>query len=174
MENTLALTAGVTENSAAPSSTTSGIAAHAAVRGDGEYDRDRGEGAHADEQDGEGGAVGVASSDGQAGRRADSVESQHEGYEAVADSGDVLEEGAEVGEDREVGVIHHPVVGELTLSYETPALPADPDQTICLYTAEPGSASAETLRLLASWSTPTHVEAPSPSGRGTAHRNVAS
>ncbi|MFE2970198.1 helix-turn-helix transcriptional regulator [Streptomyces sp. NPDC059340] len=70
--------------------------------------------------------------------------------------------------------LHHPVVGELTLSYETLALPADPDQTICLYTAEPGSASAETLRLLASWSTPTDAKASSPSGHGTAHRNVAS
>ncbi|MFJ9587830.1 helix-turn-helix transcriptional regulator [Streptomyces acidicola] len=49
----------------------------------------------------------------------------------------------------------HPVVGELTLSYEILALPADPDLSICLYTAEPGSASAETLRMLASWSAPT-------------------
>ncbi|MFE2834209.1 MmyB family transcriptional regulator [Streptomyces mirabilis] len=70
--------------------------------------------------------------------------------------------------------LRHPVVGELTLSYETLALPADPDQTICLYTAERGSASAETLRLLASWSTPRGAEASSPSGHGTAHRNVAS
>ncbi|MFF7476838.1 helix-turn-helix domain-containing protein [Streptomyces sp. NPDC008092] len=51
----------------------------------------------------------------------------------------------------------HPVVGELTVSYETLALPADPDQSIVLYTTEPGSASAETLRLLASWTTPTNT-----------------
>ncbi|MER7794361.1 helix-turn-helix transcriptional regulator [Streptomyces sp. NPDC097640] len=50
--------------------------------------------------------------------------------------------------------LDHPVVGQLTLSYETLALPADPDQSICLYTAEPGSPSAQTLRLLASWSAP--------------------
>ncbi|MET7851689.1 helix-turn-helix transcriptional regulator [Streptomyces avermitilis] len=67
--------------------------------------------------------------------------------------------------------LHHPVVGELTLSYETLALPADADQTVCLYTAEPGSASAETLRLLASWSAPAGAEASFPSGHGTAHRN---
>ncbi|MFJ1608505.1 helix-turn-helix transcriptional regulator [Streptomyces sp. NPDC088253] len=57
----------------------------------------------------------------------------------------------------------HPVVGELTLSYETLALPADPDQSIVLYTTEPGSASAETLRLLASWTTPTHTHEAAPS-----------
>lgn len=49
----------------------------------------------------------------------------------------------------------HSVVGELILSYEILALPADPDLSICLYTAKPGSASAETLRMLASWSATT-------------------
>ncbi|GAA1698198.1 hypothetical protein GCM10009680_42980 [Streptomyces yatensis] len=51
--------------------------------------------------------------------------------------------------------LHHPVVGELTLRHETLAFPADPDQAVCVYTAEPGSASAEALALLASWSAPT-------------------
>ncbi|MFC9913017.1 hypothetical protein [Streptomyces sp. NPDC127197] len=49
---------------------------------------------------------------------------------------------------------HHPVVGELTLHHETLALPSDPGQTVCVYTAEPGSASAQALALLASWSAP--------------------
>ncbi|MFF7472838.1 helix-turn-helix domain-containing protein [Streptomyces sp. NPDC008092] len=53
--------------------------------------------------------------------------------------------------------LKHPVVGELTLSYEILALPADPGLSICLYTAEPGSASAETLRVLAAWSAPAGV-----------------
>ncbi|MPY52429.1 helix-turn-helix transcriptional regulator [Streptomyces acidicola] len=57
----------------------------------------------------------------------------------------------------------HPVVGELTVSYETLALPADPDQSIVVYTTEPGSASAETLRLLASWTTPTNTHEATPS-----------
>ncbi|MEU3982856.1 helix-turn-helix transcriptional regulator [Streptomyces sp. NPDC026672] len=48
----------------------------------------------------------------------------------------------------------HPVVGDLTLHHETLAFPGDPDQTICLYTAEPGSPSAQALALLASWSAP--------------------
>lgn len=48
---------------------------------------------------------------------------------------------------------HHPVVGELTLAYEELAITAEPGQVLLVYTAEPGSPSAERLRLLASWST---------------------
>ncbi|WP_437773396.1 helix-turn-helix transcriptional regulator [Arthrobacter sp. KNU40] len=52
----------------------------------------------------------------------------------------------------------HAVVGELTLYHETLTLPADSDQSICLYTAKPGSKSEQTLGLLASWtSTDTKV-----------------
>ncbi len=46
---------------------------------------------------------------------------------------------------------HHPVVGELTLAYEEFAVTAEPGQIALIYTAEPGSPSAERLRLLASW-----------------------
>jgi transcriptional regulator with XRE-family HTH domain len=46
---------------------------------------------------------------------------------------------------------HHPVVGELTLVYEELAITAEPGQALLIYTAEPGSPSAERLRLLASW-----------------------
>ncbi|WP_416973074.1 helix-turn-helix transcriptional regulator [Streptomyces sp. 4F14] len=49
----------------------------------------------------------------------------------------------------------HPVVGEFTLHHETLSFPADPGQSVCLYSAEPGSASAQALSLLASWSAPT-------------------
>ena len=45
----------------------------------------------------------------------------------------------------------HPVVGELTLAYEEFALTGDPDLVMLVYTAEPGSPSAERLSLLASW-----------------------
>lgn len=45
----------------------------------------------------------------------------------------------------------HPMVGELTLAYEALELPGDTGQRINVYTAEPGSPSAEGLRLLASW-----------------------
>lgn len=46
---------------------------------------------------------------------------------------------------------NHPVVGELTLAYEELAITADPGSVLMIYTAEPGSSSAERLRLLASW-----------------------
>uniref|UniRef100_UPI0039BF6F19 MmyB family transcriptional regulator n=1 Tax=Lentzea alba TaxID=2714351 RepID=UPI0039BF6F19 len=45
----------------------------------------------------------------------------------------------------------HPLVGELTLRYETLALPGDQEQSLSTYHAEPGSPSAEALRLLAGW-----------------------
>lgn len=47
---------------------------------------------------------------------------------------------------------HHPVVGELVLAYEELELTAEPGHVMLIYTAEPGSPSAERLRLLASWS----------------------
>lgn len=49
--------------------------------------------------------------------------------------------------------MRHPLVGELTLSYETFRLPDDGEQSLITYHAEPGSPSAEALRLLASWGT---------------------
>jgi transcriptional regulator with XRE-family HTH domain len=45
----------------------------------------------------------------------------------------------------------HPVVGELTLHYESFRLPDAPDQSLVWQAAEPGSPDEETLRLLASW-----------------------
>jgi transcriptional regulator with XRE-family HTH domain len=47
--------------------------------------------------------------------------------------------------------LHHPVVGDLELTYEVLALPADPGLSLVVYGAEPSSASQDGLRLLASW-----------------------
>ena len=46
---------------------------------------------------------------------------------------------------------HHPVVGDLTLTYETMTLIGDSGLTMFAYTAEAGSKSEEALNLLASW-----------------------
>jgi hypothetical protein len=55
---------------------------------------------------------------------------------------------------------HHPVVGDLTLTFETMTLVADSDLTMFVYTAEPGSKSAEALDLLASWTATLDREEP--------------
>lgn len=47
--------------------------------------------------------------------------------------------------------LNHPLVGELTLPYEIFPLPDDSDQVLITYYPEPGSASADALRLLATW-----------------------
>jgi transcriptional regulator with XRE-family HTH domain len=46
---------------------------------------------------------------------------------------------------------HHPVVGELSLSFNRLELAADPGLALFTYTAEPGSRSEEALKLLGSW-----------------------
>jgi hypothetical protein len=47
---------------------------------------------------------------------------------------------------------HHPLVGDLTLAYESLPLPADPGLTLVTYSAEPGSPSEAALAELARWS----------------------
>ena len=49
-------------------------------------------------------------------------------------------------------VLHHPLVGDLTLSYEVLELPADPGQELVTYSAEPGSESEIALGKLEGWS----------------------
>ncbi|MGH3211203.1 MAG: helix-turn-helix transcriptional regulator [Trebonia sp.] len=46
---------------------------------------------------------------------------------------------------------HHPVVGDLTLTFEALDLAADSGLRISAYTAEPGTPSDDALRLLATW-----------------------
>ena len=52
-------------------------------------------------------------------------------------------------------LLHHPVVGDLELAFESFPLAADPSQSLLTYTAEPGSPSQHALRLLASWAATT-------------------
>ena len=62
--------------------------------------------------------------------------------------------------------MRHPAVGALTLHYEALALPGDPDQTLFVYTTDPGSPSHDGLRLLASWASGlSGSREPRPAGR---------
>ncbi|GHB68833.1 DNA-binding protein [Streptomyces viridiviolaceus] len=56
--------------------------------------------------------------------------------------------------------MRHPLVGDLTLSFETFRMVDDEDQSLITYHAEPGSPSAEALRLLASWGTDAVAQQP--------------
>ena len=47
--------------------------------------------------------------------------------------------------------LHHPVVGDLELNYESMELPSEPGLVLNVYTAPADSASADALKLLASW-----------------------
>ena len=47
--------------------------------------------------------------------------------------------------------IHHPIVGDLHLTFEAMDLPADPGLSLIVYSAEASSGSDDALKLLASW-----------------------
>jgi hypothetical protein len=49
--------------------------------------------------------------------------------------------------------LHHPLVGDLDLPFESFPIPGEPTQSLLVYTAEPGSPSQDALSLLASWTT---------------------
>ncbi|PXY27687.1 helix-turn-helix transcriptional regulator [Prauserella muralis] len=46
---------------------------------------------------------------------------------------------------------HHPLVGDLTVQYQALHPAGDPDQTLFVYSTEPGTASHTSIRLLADW-----------------------
>jgi hypothetical protein len=48
--------------------------------------------------------------------------------------------------------LNHPVVGAITLDHEVMPLPGEDGLALVVYSAEPGSAGEDALRLLASWS----------------------
>jgi len=52
----------------------------------------------------------------------------------------------------------HPLVGEMTLGYESFTASDDPEQRLGVSTVEPGSVSEERLRLLASWTSQATVD----------------
>jgi hypothetical protein len=66
---------------------------------------------------------------------------------------------------------HHPVVGELQLTYETMTLAGDRSLMLFVYTAEPGSRSPEAIDLLASWAATTGEAGGSTRGRRSLTRD---
>jgi transcriptional regulator with XRE-family HTH domain len=58
----------------------------------------------------------------------------------------------------------HPVVGELTLTYEALDLAADSGLRISAYTAEPGTPCDDALKVLASWAATLNQGVPAPDG----------
>jgi transcriptional regulator with XRE-family HTH domain len=60
----------------------------------------------------------------------------------------------------------HPVVGDLTLTFEALDLAADSGLRISAYTAEPGTASDDALKVLASWAATLEESTPAPAPDG--------
>ncbi|MEU0286011.1 helix-turn-helix transcriptional regulator [Streptomyces sp. NPDC052492] len=67
--------------------------------------------------------------------------------------------------------LRHPLVGDLTVQYETLALPGDPDTTLFVYTCEEGSPSKRALDLLASWTLTCPTADTDAEGEGRAGRS---
>ena len=66
-----------------------------------------------------------------------------------------------------IKLIHHPVVGDLDLPYESFPLTTDLSQSLLTYTPEPGSPSHDALSLLASWAANATQEREEPARPGT-------
>lgn len=54
--------------------------------------------------------------------------------------------------------LHHPVVGDLPLAFESMDLATDAGLRLNVYTAEPGSPAQDALNLLASWTATPHEQ----------------
>ncbi|MGO4649621.1 helix-turn-helix transcriptional regulator [Nocardia sp. 2YAB30] len=56
---------------------------------------------------------------------------------------------------------HHPVVGDISIGYETMPLPADPGLVLNFYTVESATPSADAMTLLGTWAA-TNIPSPAP------------
>jgi transcriptional regulator with XRE-family HTH domain len=54
---------------------------------------------------------------------------------------------------------HHPVIGDIHLMFEAMELSADTGLSLLVYTAEPGTAAADSLQLLSTWAATQQLEA---------------
>lgn len=55
--------------------------------------------------------------------------------------------------------MHHPVVGDLDLTFEAMDLTSQPGLQLLAFSAEPGSASRDGLQLLATWAATARIDA---------------
>ena len=62
--------------------------------------------------------------------------------------------------------LHHPIVGDLDVNYEVMPLPAD-GLRLAIFTAEPGTTSADALGLLSSWAATAQHEQAAPTTHGS-------
>ena len=53
--------------------------------------------------------------------------------------------------------LRHPLVGELTVDYETLTMPGDPHQTLFMYSTEAGTSSRQAMDVLVSWAQPARL-----------------
>jgi hypothetical protein len=58
--------------------------------------------------------------------------------------------------------LRHPVVGVLDLNFESMELPSEPGLHLNVYTADPGTPTADGLKLLASWAATQEATSPAP------------
>ncbi|GAA2239433.1 helix-turn-helix transcriptional regulator [Herbiconiux moechotypicola] len=65
--------------------------------------------------------------------------------------------------------LHHPVVGDLDLTFESMELPSEPGLVMNVYTAPAGSPSADGLRMLASWAASQEADRLGAAGALSAH-----
>jgi len=61
--------------------------------------------------------------------------------------------------------LRHPVVGGLDLNFEAMELPSEPGLRLNVYTADPGTPTADGLKLLASWAATQEATSPAPERR---------
>jgi transcriptional regulator with XRE-family HTH domain len=61
--------------------------------------------------------------------------------------------------------LRHPAVGELDLNFESMELPSEPELRLNMYTADPDTAAADGLKMLASWSATMLADALEPQTR---------
>jgi hypothetical protein len=59
-----------------------------------------------------------------------------------------------------IKLLHHPIVGDLDLAFESFPMAGDPNQSLITYTSEPGSPTQDALNLLASWAAADNLRLP--------------